>query len=110
MQIMFKVFLPTELSQIGLSSLWAFAMTWLLGIVNTEQAFLCWFIHRVVRIRTVRRAIRNMCEEFLAAQAVPNGKLVFFPSHEQLNDAVSHWRMTGLLERKEFNGLDTWLL
>ena len=25
------------------------------------------------------------------SQAMPNGKLVFFPSHEQLNDAVAHW-------------------
>ena len=38
-------------------------------------------------------------------EVVPNGKLVFFPSHEQLNDAVSHWRMTGWLERSVV-GLD----
>lgn len=44
-----------------------------------------------------------MCSVHL--QVVPNGKLVFFPSHEQLNDAVSHWRMTGWLERSVL-GLD----
>ena len=44
-----------------------------------------------------------MCSVHL--QVVPNGKLVFFPSHEQLNDAVSHWRMTGWLERSVV-GLD----
>ena len=37
---------------------------------------------------------------------VPHGKLVFFPSHEQLNDAVSHWRSTGLLERHQLLGLE----
>ncbi|CAE7606531.1 unnamed protein product [Symbiodinium sp. CCMP2456] len=31
--------------------------------------------------------------------AVPNGKLFFFPSHEQLQDAIRHWRHCGLLER-----------
>ena len=40
------------------------------------------------------------------SQVVPHGKLVFFPSHEQLNDAVSHWRTTGLLERHQLLGLD----
>lgn len=37
---------------------------------------------------------------------VPHGKLLFFPSHEQLNDAVSHWRTTGLLERHQLLGLE----
>lgn len=35
----------------------------------------------------------------LLLPAVPNGKLFFFPSHEQLQDAVRHWRHCGLLER-----------
>ncbi|CAE7484182.1 unnamed protein product [Symbiodinium natans] len=33
--------------------------------------------------------------------AVPNGKLFFFPSHEQLQDAVRHWRRRGLLDRRK---------
>lgn len=49
-------------------------------------------------------AVGKIFKELLPV--VPHGKLVFFPSHEQLNDAVSHWRSTGLLERHQLLGLE----
>ncbi|CAL1153748.1 unnamed protein product [Cladocopium goreaui] len=49
-------------------------------------------------------AVGKVFKELLPV--VPHGKLVFFPSHEQLNDAVSHWRSTGLLERHQLLGLE----
>ena len=39
-------------------------------------------------------------------EAVPHGKLIFFPSHEQLADAVNHWQRLALLQRGAAGGFD----
>ncbi|CAK9082931.1 Regulator of telomere elongation helicase 1 homolog [Durusdinium trenchii] len=42
----------------------------------------------------------------LLLPAVPHGKLIFFPSHEQLADAVNHWQRLALLQRGAAGGFD----